>query len=813
MFSQNDIMFYDPDACEDDVNHSGDSNGSDVYMIGDSITVLSQNDIKTALPNITIDAVSGTWFSSDTDGESGVTRLSKMGDQKILVFAMGTNGGVTQDDIEKLLTALEGKDVKVILMTLYYQHDGSKTQMDNSNKVIKAAANKYENISIMDWYAVASADPENILADDSSASDGKDNVHPSSPTGTKKFAETVKNAVNEISTVNVEAAGGATGDFSAIMSAKNANESVDGNISTSSEWYAGWDDNDTESLKRVLEHYGDLAYQTGQVVNAPWQAIIVQMRYENPWSRCGSEPTPNNFWGIGCSGSLKRAKTENLGQGFIKYAETLTNGYHDQALNITDPKEYLEKLGPTWVQGECGGYCTINAMKKSIDVLQSFIDSPEGQAIVKQFGNYHSGGGTSTQCCIGGTSSPYAKTASTIKWEDGWIVPGTYEGYEKVPAVDHYSKLQSEFGSDYLTNKINGGDERGPNKILLHSTEGSSNGDAKKFLDLYSTSTDGEGIPAHFTIDIKNKLIAQHGSINKASAAIMSDDDGNGDLTAGIQIEIIGFGDNSHGAELDLSNAEQYTDEDWKYLVDLLSAISAETGIPLTSSVNWADSESVRITDAEKFKNYEGILSHKHAYYNDHTDITEAMWNRIETAISKYGGQSNDICGLGSGDVAALKAYVLKFAWPEYRGGFTEQMPDYREAVKKPYYHGGCGGNDCGGFVTTLMRESGWDPNYNSAGCNTTCQSMYLMSPANGWVDMTNFINSNDDAQPGDVLMSSSHTLVYVGDIPGFNSKMASASYSSACTAASGNRSPMADSVEDISYYIHGGYRVYRKTK
>lgn len=182
-----------------------------------------------------------------------------------------------------------------------------------------------------------------------------------------------------------------SGDYSAVRSAKNANESVF-NVEDNSEWSARWGDGDTESMTRLLNNYGDLAYQLGKAIDVPWVAVLVQMRYEDPNSVCGK----NNFWGNGCDSSHATAggstiQGENLGEGFVQYGETLTNGLYDQAIGIKDPKEFLETIGPIWVQGDPNGagYGSIEGMKRSVDALQEFIDSPEGQDIAKQFGNYN----------------------------------------------------------------------------------------------------------------------------------------------------------------------------------------------------------------------------------------------------------------------------------------------------------------------------------------------------------------------------------------------------------------------------------------
>lgn len=411
MFAQNNILFYDPGAggcVSAAAGMIGDSDGSDVYMIGDSITVLSQNEIKSEMPNITLNAKSGIYFSHDdeTFGESGVSRIASMGEQSILVFALGTNGGINQmyrDDTEKFFAATQGKDIKVIFMTTFNKDHPSSQQVSNSNAIVKDLALQYDNISYMDWYAIASSNPEEYI---------DDNVHPTA-VGKVKFAKLLKEAVDRVSIMNIPTNYG-SGDDARVLSAKNANQDVF-NVDSSSEWYAGWSDSNTESMARVLNHYGDLAYQLGDVAGIPWVAVIVQMRYEDPFSRCGH----NNFWGNGCTGDHTgtgeaTAQGANLGEGFLKYRNTLHNSmftpYNEQVhfLGESDPKAYLEKIGPMWVQGDPNGagYGSIDGMKKSVDALMTFIESSEGQAIVKTFGNYHGTYSTysASSICAGSSS-------------------------------------------------------------------------------------------------------------------------------------------------------------------------------------------------------------------------------------------------------------------------------------------------------------------------------------------------------------------------------------------------------------------------
>ena len=392
-FSRNNILFYDPDEngndrCIEASSVRGNSNGGDVYMIGDSITMEDQALLREALPNIVINANYGIWFAKnsppdDYEMRGGVARIAEMGDQDVLVFAVGTNGGISDADIDLLMDALSGRSIHVILMTVYR---GNVADSLGSNEIVKKLANEYENITYMDWFDVVSEDPGRYLR--------QDKIHPNDEVGRPAFTELVKNAVNEVSVVGIQTSSG-TNDYSKVLSAKNAEHSVF-NVPRNDPWWAGWGDGDAAAMKRVLENYGDLAYQLGDAVGAPWVAIIVQMRYEDSASACGR----NNFWGNGCPTNTPvggaSIQGDNLGEGFAQYGQTLTNGWYDQALGITDPIEYLETIGPMWVQGDPNGpgYAHIDGMRNSARSLLAFIETEEGQAVVSQFGNYHGTTGT-----------------------------------------------------------------------------------------------------------------------------------------------------------------------------------------------------------------------------------------------------------------------------------------------------------------------------------------------------------------------------------------------------------------------------------
>jgi len=145
-------------------------------------------------------------------------------------------------------------------------------------------------------------------------------------------------------------------------------------------------------------------------------------------------------------------------------------------------------------------------------------------------------------------------------------------------------------------------------------------------------------------------------------------------------------------------------------------------------------------------------------------------------------------CSSGSGGASALQNYTLKYAWKELKHNpRKERTPDYTNAISTAVNEGryvGEEGIDCGGFVTTLLYDSGFDKTYNkdAKGGPTYEQEAWAkanwqrLGNANGTYEPDGSKFTEDKLQPGDVAFSQGHTWIYVGEISGFESKYASAS-------------------------------------
>ena len=389
--------------------------------------------------------------------------------------------------------------------------------------------------------------------------------------------------------------------------------------------------------------------------------------------------------------------------------------------------------------------------------------------------NYSSGGSDGGDE-KGGEEGSGDSDGTGVTWSGGWIDGDSFSGYTKEVPPSKWSD-KSE----------NRSFEVGPNKILLHSTEGVSqkDGDTGKYSGLAVYPSGNHHAP-HFTIDPIRKELYQHYSIGVSSNAIRDYDD-----YGPIQIEIIGFSD---GHEKSKYNLDNFTDDEWDYVALLLIAISEETGIPLTSSVNWASPTRLSVTE---FKNYNGVLGHEHAPSpNDHADPGN-IWSYVQAAIKRNpnsesvggggdGGSSDDdsddseglpYCDEEDDDgeyedpkAGDLASYVKAWAWPDYhKPPYGVRMPAYADYMDNESTYHPCDGVDCGAFVWNIIRASGWDPDYAPRSYNSSGQASYLR---NNWDRVTDI----DDLKLGDVGVRSGHVILYVGDIPGFNSKTASAS-------------------------------------
>ena len=173
-----------------------------------------------------------------------------------------------------------------------------------------------------------------------------------------------------------------------------------------------------------------------------------------------------------------------------------------------------------------------------------------------------------------------------------------------------------------------------------------------------------------------------------------------------------------------------------------------------------------------------------------------------------------------SGATGNLGQTLMSYAWPDYRGPTTGSRPPETEGWTKAwqtakaagFYVGGIKypGIDCGGFVTRLLIDSGFDANYNSGGKGGPTGAQESWAKTN-WTSLGTGANvkvGGDLSDPsvlrtGDVAIMNrgleGHTFIYVGKVTGFGSEIASASLD--------NRAPMADTQQSATDATFNWYR------
>lgn len=153
-------------------NSSSSVNGSDVTIIGDSITNGASTKLKEKLPGIDVIAKDSKFFSVDASGNpSGLSIIKSQNSslRKNVIFALGTNqSNLTKNNIDEVITTI-GSDHNIYFITNYKSTDSNA--YTNNNQLFKQAASNHSNVYVIDWANAASAD---LIAND-----GLD-VHPTS---------------------------------------------------------------------------------------------------------------------------------------------------------------------------------------------------------------------------------------------------------------------------------------------------------------------------------------------------------------------------------------------------------------------------------------------------------------------------------------------------------------------------------------------------------------------------------------------------------------------------------------------------------
>lgn len=122
-----------------------------VWAVGDSIMVAASEALVAHDPDIVIDAETGRRFSSGLNVLEDMLEDSSAPD--VLVFALGTNNGATPEEIDTLLTLVNGID-EIILVNVVVPRGW---EADTNSTILQAAAANGA-VSFVDWNATANGE-------------------------------------------------------------------------------------------------------------------------------------------------------------------------------------------------------------------------------------------------------------------------------------------------------------------------------------------------------------------------------------------------------------------------------------------------------------------------------------------------------------------------------------------------------------------------------------------------------------------------------------------------------------------------------
>ncbi len=129
----------------------------DVLAIGDSVMLGAANVLTQR--GVTVDAVKSRPFRQALEIANFMKSVNRLG--SVVIIHLGTNNTVDELTLDEIMVPL--RDVPLVLFVTV--HVPSEVRQNTNNRRINELPAKYENVKVLDWYAVALAHPEYLYSD------------------------------------------------------------------------------------------------------------------------------------------------------------------------------------------------------------------------------------------------------------------------------------------------------------------------------------------------------------------------------------------------------------------------------------------------------------------------------------------------------------------------------------------------------------------------------------------------------------------------------------------------------------------------
>ncbi|MEE1295340.1 MAG: acyltransferase family protein [Bifidobacterium sp.] len=148
-----------------------------ILMVGDSVTAAVQDVVRQHFPNAHVDGHVSRQFG---DGLPIMQQAMAGGyDPQVIIYALGTNGAATTQQIDQVVDAAGGRP-------LYFITERAPVAwVDANNAMFMDAAKAHRNVGVIDWAGTSNGHPEYLY---------DDGIHPN-PLGQEAFAQMIFRAV------------------------------------------------------------------------------------------------------------------------------------------------------------------------------------------------------------------------------------------------------------------------------------------------------------------------------------------------------------------------------------------------------------------------------------------------------------------------------------------------------------------------------------------------------------------------------------------------------------------------------------------